>query len=73
MFAFFFCIFFNLLQIQTALELKKNDFTDYCEWFGEDEIQGKNVKNKKYVLKMILELKLLYHMIEITIKIMLEL
>ena len=32
-----------------------------------------NVKNKKYVLKMILELKLLYHMIEITIKIMLEL
>ena len=41
MFAFFFCIFFNLLQIQTALELKRNDFTDYCEWFGEDEIQGK--------------------------------
>ena len=40
MFAFFFCIFFNLFQIQTALELKKDDFTDYCEWFGEDEIQG---------------------------------
>ena len=32
-----------------------------------------NVKNKKYVLKIILELKLLYHTIEITIKKMLEL
>ena len=44
MFAYFFCIFFNLFQIKTALELKKDDFTDYCEWFGEDEIQGKCLK-----------------------------
>ena len=38
-------IFFNLFQIQTALDLKKDDFTDYCEWFGEDEIQGKFQKD----------------------------
>ena len=38
-------IYFNLFQIQAALDLKKDDFTDYCEWFGEDEIQGKFLKD----------------------------
>ena len=72
MFAFFFCIFFNLLQKQTALELKKMILQIIVSGLVRMKFKV-NVKNKKYVLKMILELKLLYHMIEITIKIMLEL
>ena len=67
MFAFILLIFFNLFQIQAALDLKKDDFTDYCEWFGEDDIQGKflkdfsrNIRNNiKIIIKIPIKIKLL--------------